>query len=177
MQLSPPVFHEKGLAGGLEWLGRQAYRNYGLTVFLDLDRTLEPDTEAVRMFLFEAVRELLLNAAKHAKVKEARVRMGPFSPSEMQITVEDSGVGFDPAKLESDASLAEGLGLFSIRERLNFLMGRLEISSSPGHGSTFTLVVPVHGLAETPPPPPPVGTIARRTEGGPRNADQYSHRG
>jgi CheY-like chemotaxis protein len=67
----------------------------------------------------------------------------------LQITVSDSGPGFDPAALAG----AGGFGLFSIRERLNLIAGRFEIDSSPGNGSRFKLVVPLGRVtvAETPP--------------------------
>jgi len=168
VELSPPVFHEKGLGGGLEWLARQARKHYGLQVAVELDGNLEPDTEAVRMFVFEAVRELLLNVVKHAKAERARIRMRPHGDGGIAITVEDDGAGFDPARLETEASPAGGMGLFSIRERLRFLQGGMEIISRPGGGSSLTLVIPVRAR--------PGRLSTRVTEGGLRDGDQDPHR-
>ena len=142
VELSPPVFHEKGLAGGLEWLGRQAERKYGLKVALDLAPNLGPDSEAIRTFIFGAVRELLLNVAKHAKVDQAELQLRAHGGGALEIKVADRGAGFDPGRLAAGAPPAQGFGLFSIRERLHFLGGELNIASAPGRGCTLTLVVP-----------------------------------
>lgn len=138
MELSPPLFYEKGLSDGLEWLATQMHRKHGLEVAIETIGNIEPGAEQIRMFLFEATRELLLNVVKHAKVAHARVRVRPLESEELEVTVSDGGIGFDPAHLEE----RPGFGLFSIREKLRFLHGRLAIESVPEGGSRFTLVVP-----------------------------------
>ncbi len=142
-ELSPPVLHERGLAAGLEWLGRQLRRSHHLEVEVDADPEAEPAEEQARILLFEAVRELLLNAIKHANVDRASVRMKLRPDREIEVTVSDEGVGFDPSGLQAEASLGGAYGLFSIRERLSYLGGRMEIESVPGRGSRFTLIAPV----------------------------------
>ena len=149
-ELSPPVFHEKGLAGGLEWLCRQAERKYGLKVALDLAPNLEPDSEAIRTFIFGAVRELLLNVAKHAKVDRAELQLRAHGGGALEIRLADRGAGFDPGRLALGAPPAQGFGLFSIRERLHFLGGELDIASAPGRGCTLTLVIPNRAPAPGP---------------------------
>jgi len=144
--LSPPVLHEKGLVAGLEWLRRQVHEKHGLTVKVEANAMAEPEAEQVRIFLFEAVRELLLNAVKHAKVDSVHVAMRGLESGEIQVTVADAGVGFDPAQLGTAASATGGFGLFSIRERLNYLGGRMAIDTEPGKGSRFTLTAPTRLL-------------------------------
>jgi PAS domain S-box-containing protein len=146
--LSPPVLHEKGLGAGLQWLSRQMQVKHGLTVKVEAHAAAEPEAEQVRLFLFEAVRELLLNAIKYAKVDTVHVRMGGPKGSEIWISVSDNGVGFDPARLGTAAALGGtgGFGLFSIRERLSYLGGRLVIDAAPGKGSCFTLFAPARLL-------------------------------
>jgi PAS domain S-box-containing protein len=71
-ELSPPVLHEHGLAAGLVWLGHQM-RRHDVTVTVrvpEFDVTL-PEDQAV--LLFQSVRELLINASKHARSQEAAV--------------------------------------------------------------------------------------------------------
>ena len=145
VELSPPVVREKPLAPCLEWLARQFQANHGLRVVLDLASGLEPDPEPVRMFIFEAVRELLLNVVKHARVASASLRLRVLAGARLEVTVADAGAGFDPAILEAPDLPAEGIGLFSLRQRLRFLKGSLEIESSPGTGSRFTMIVPLRG--------------------------------
>jgi PAS domain S-box-containing protein len=142
VDLSPSVLYQKGLAAGLEWLGRQMHQKHGLTVELETDASAEPAAEQVRLFLFEAVRELLLNVVKHAQADGAEVRLRKLPGGEVEITVADTGIGFDPAQLGAAAPAAGGFGLFSIRERLSYLGGRLAVDAAPGQGSRFTLVAP-----------------------------------
>jgi signal transduction histidine kinase len=114
---------------------------YGLRLELHADATAEPASDQVRIFLFESVRELLLNIVKHAKVHSAQISMSRLESEEIELIVADEGVGFDPAQVELHPTTG-GFGLFSIRERLNYLGGRIQISAVPGQGSRFTLVAP-----------------------------------
>ncbi len=143
-ELSPPIFYEKGLSEGLEWLGNQMHKKHGLMVAIETVGNIEPEAEQIRMFLFEAIRELLLNIVKHAKVDRARVRVRPLGSEELEVTVVDGGIGFDAALLEGGGRF----GLFNIREKLKYLQGRMEIDSVPERGSRFTLVVPTRGWQE-----------------------------
>jgi CheY-like chemotaxis protein len=89
--------------------------------------------------LFRAVQELLFNVVKHAGVSSARLALSDVD-GQVSISVSDQGKGFDHDRLNaSDA----GFGLMSIRERARYMGGSLTIDSAPGHGSRFTLVVPL----------------------------------
>ena len=141
-ELSPPALQEKGLIAGLAWLGREMYQKHGLRVELQAEAGVEPAAESVRFFLYEAVRELLFNVVKHAESDSARVAASRLGTDAIQVTVEDSGVGFDVASVESGELTSSGFGLFSIRERLSYLGGRLTMESAQGRGARFTLVAP-----------------------------------
>jgi CheY-like chemotaxis protein len=97
----------------------------------------------VRTLLFESVRELLLNAVKHASVDRVMVDLALDQDDMLCITVSDEGIGFDPATLGDRMKAGHaGWGLFSIRERLTLLDGRFEIESAPGRGTRFRLIAP-----------------------------------
>jgi len=87
------------------------------------------------------VREVLTNVVKHSKAKAMKVRI-QRAKGEVCVTVEDDGVGFDPAILDWSAESQRGLGLFNVKERIEYLKGRLEIHSAPGQGTTVILAVP-----------------------------------
>ncbi len=152
-QLSPPILYELGLVPALQWLGEEIQRLYRLDVRVKNGGPVEPLDERTRVILFRAVRELLVNVAKHAGVHSASVGIRR-DLDQLRITVEDHGVGFDPKVLHA-AKKGGGLGLFSIRERLDYLGGSMEIQSTGGKKTTVTLTMPVamerpHG-AEAPP--------------------------
>ncbi len=139
--LSPPILYQGGLGEGLEWLVGWMHQMHGLAV--DLSIGFEPQIEDdIKLFAFEAVRELLFNAVKHAQVSRARVELEALDSGRLRITVSDEGTGFDPDRLLQEES-ANGFGLFSIRERIEFFEGELIIHSYPGRGSRFELVIPV----------------------------------
>ena len=139
--LSPPILHELGLVPALEWLGEEMQRLYRLEVTVKNGCSVEPLDERTRVILFRAVRELLVNVAKHAGVHKAYVG-SRRDGDELKITVEDHGVGFDPQILR-DWKKNSGLGLFSIRERLDYLGGSMMIRSATGKKTTVTLTMPV----------------------------------
>ena len=139
-ELCPPILHEAGLLSGLEWLSRWKYEKHGLKVQLAIQMDAPVLTEDVKVLLFESIRELLLNVVKHAKTQSARVKLFQQDERSLQIIVSDNGVGFDPAS----AGVNDGsYGLFSIRERLSLIGGRLDVDSSPGKGARFTLTAPL----------------------------------
>jgi CheY-like chemotaxis protein/anti-sigma regulatory factor (Ser/Thr protein kinase) len=141
--LSPPVLHEHGLASGLTWLGHQMKRHdLAVTVEVPNIEMALPEDQAV--LLFQSVRELLVNASKHAHSHQAHVVLEVLN-GRARIKVSDFGIGFDVAALAespADAQTAK-FGLFSIRERMKALGGTFDIRSAPGQGTEATLSLPV----------------------------------
>jgi len=133
-ELSPPLLHDVGLVAAAEWLAEQKLRNYGLVV--RVAKTEEPVLdEATRVALFRALRELLVNVAKHANVGEADVRI--WRDGEVaRVSVEDAGLGFDPAARH------EGFGLLALRDRVGQMGGSVEIASGVGGGTRIVVSVP-----------------------------------
>ena len=81
-----------------------------------------------------------------------------------QLTVSDAGPGFDPATLKKPGEFGGGFGLFSIRERLRLIGGRMEIDSASGKGSHIILTAP---LAHTVTAAPPAVVAAPKEAAGP----------
>jgi len=100
------------------------------------------------VFLFRAVRELLMNVVRHAQVHKAQVSLRRKDEN-LHITVEDRGVGFDPATLEVFSDRSSRFGLFSIRERLQYFRGEMTVISQPGQGTRVTLVVPLRAAKKS----------------------------
>lgn len=143
-QLSPPVLHEFGLPVALRWLAEQMVRQE-LTVDVRQfvpDRVPLPEDQAV--LLFQSARELLINVRKHAGTHEAVLTI-ELSGGDLWITVRDEGTGMDLAGATANQPSASSskFGLFSIRERMLAIGGRLEIESSPGRGMTSRLILPL----------------------------------
>lgn len=134
-QLSPAILHDAGLAAALHWLGRHVQEQYKIHVDVHADDRANPECETTAVILFEAVRELLFNVVKHARVTTARLDLQQVSDDMLALSVSDQGVGL-PANFETSDN---GFGLFSIRERLEYLGGRMEVHSAPNQGTRITL--------------------------------------
>jgi signal transduction histidine kinase len=93
------------------------------------------------------VRELLVNVAKHAQARSAKVSI-TRDGAHIEVDVEDDGVGFDTAELAPSVDENGRFGLFSIRVRLDPLGGHIEVESEPGHGTRVTLMAPLKGNGE-----------------------------
>jgi PAS domain S-box-containing protein len=136
-ELSPAVLHHGDLKETLGWLAGQVQAKHGLAVHVHAHGQPRLQSDAIRNFLFRAAQELLFNVVKHARVKEAKVRVRRCGQC-VCVSVSDRGRGFNPQELRETA----GFGLLSIQERLELLGGHMRIKSVPGKGSTFFLVVP-----------------------------------
>ncbi len=131
VQLSPPVLYETGLAAALEWLGRHVQETLGLVVDVEAAAGAEPESEDLRILLFEATRELLFNVVKHAGTGRAHVSSSTAADGCVRVVVSDQGAGFDPARPTAGDRAGGGFGLFSIRERLELSGGRMEVPPPP----------------------------------------------
>jgi signal transduction histidine kinase len=138
-ELAPPVLHEHGLAAALEWLAVETRKNYNVEVRVEVDPSANPEAADVRIFLFRAVRELLLNSVKHATGSAIHIRMQHLQPDKVRITVADGGPGFNPASLDTQLTTSQKFGLFNIRERVSSFGGEFHINSSSKRGTQITL--------------------------------------
>jgi signal transduction histidine kinase len=139
VELAPPVLYEHGLAAALEWLAAETRKNYDVEVTVETDPSANPKAADVRIFLFRAVRELLLNSVKHAVGSALHVTMQHLRPDKVRIIVADGGPGFDPTSLDAQLTSSQKFGLFNIRERVSSFGGEFHINSSPKRGTQITL--------------------------------------
>ncbi len=137
--LSPPTLTESGLHASLQWMAHWMQENFKLCVTVLGPAGPYPLSEDSCRIVFNAVRELLFNVAKHAQSREACILISD-SDQNLNITVSDQGIGFNISdKLENPCTF----GLFNIQEQIAQIGGTLDIESTIGHGSTFRLSAPL----------------------------------
>jgi len=95
-----------------------------------------PDDQKIA--IFRIVQELLNNIIKHAHATEVLVQITQ-QIQQLEIIVEDNGRGF---AIEEMGTI-EGFGFNSVRSRVEYLQGNLEIESVLEEGSTFTISIPL----------------------------------
>lgn len=139
-QLSPPVLAQLGFGAALQWLGDDLERRHGIAIRVESEELDQIDQE-IAVLLFQAVREALYNAIKHAQADEVTVR-ATSKGTHVLIEVVDNGVGFELTSLDVGVGREGGFGLFNIREQLGYLGGHLEIDSEPGAGTRVALLCP-----------------------------------
>jgi signal transduction histidine kinase len=106
------------------------------------DGRKKPLTEEASVALYQMVRELLLNIAKHANAKKVRISVEKVL-DEIRIIVADDGKGIDPSTGLRHVLRNGGFGLFNIRHRIEYLGGNLAIESEIGCGTRAILYLPL----------------------------------
>ncbi len=142
-ELGSPTLYRFGLEPALrELLDEKFKQNSEVQTHFSDDKKPKPLSEDVKILLFQSVRELLVNVVKHARADRVDVAVSRDN-SDVEISVHDNGVGFDPSIIDTPAHRGVHFGLFNIHERLNYLDGSMTIESKKNEGSTFTLTAPL----------------------------------
>jgi PAS domain S-box-containing protein len=141
-ELSPPVLYELSFVAALEWLTNELSERHKLKIILEDDKEAKEFSDEIRVFLFHAVRETLINVAKHAEAQNVNVSLRR-NGRKVYIIVEDDGTGFKQPVGELAASVKGGFGLFNVRERLRHFGGDFEIETISGKGTRITLIAPL----------------------------------
>jgi len=140
LELFPPVLHDRGLVSALEWLADWLQEKQKLNVEVRAADDVEPPSEDMKIFLFQAVRELLFNVSKHSGVDTAVVSLHRDS-AELTVQVIDRGKGFEPSRLPA-LEHRTTFGLSNVQQRLQWMGGEVRVNSAPGRGTEITLKVP-----------------------------------
>ena len=141
-ELSSPLLYELGLEAALEQLTEQLHEQHGIQFSFKNDKRRKPLDDDIRVLVFQAVRELLINAVKHSQASFIEVSLKRVN-NQLCTYVEDNGTGFDTSQFSNDRKRFKGFGLFSIRERLNFVGGKIEIKPMTETGTQIILTVPL----------------------------------
>lgn len=143
-ELRPLVLETQGLRVTLEqYLERFKTNSTSAKIVLETadagDVHLETKTEGT---LFNIIQEAVNNALKHAKAKQICVRLRRDGRNLVAV-VEDDGVGFDMQAVLRSYEQRGSFGLLNIDERARLVGGSAEIQSTPGKGTTVTIIVPI----------------------------------
>lgn len=137
----PPALDKKDIRKVLDWVVSEIEK-YDLEVVIEDDKKPKPLDEEVRTAIYQCVRELLFNIVKYADVDEARLILRRTG-DEIRVIVEDEGKGFNMKEKQPVPTDEGGFGLFKIRERMDWIGGRFEITSELGKGTKAILYAQV----------------------------------
>ncbi len=146
-ELFPPVLHEVGLEAALGWLAHQYGERTGISCRVAVEGEGPELPEDIRTMAFQSVRELLANIQKHSGTDHCFITINHVEGF-LTLLVEDVGLGFDTRGTlhrTDPPSSSRGFGLFSIRERMRSVEGRMLVDSHPGKGCRVFLTFPNKG--------------------------------
>ncbi len=134
-------------SSALEYLGLSAAvkshclecsRQLNLPIRYHCEGVIDDVDETLALTFFRVLQEGIHNALKHSHAASMQVRISSTS-RELHLEISDDGVGFDVETVK----FGRGLGLISIRERINLAGGQCAIRSSPGHGTQIHVSAPL----------------------------------
>lgn len=137
--MMPEMLVKYGLDTALKELCSEISRSTGLHAnYQSLEMDKVDVEQSIAIAIYRIVQELSGNTIKHSGAKNLLVQIHAL-PDEKQlaITVEDDGNGFDPQQLET----ATGMGWMNIRNRVDFLKGKLDLHSAPGTGTSVLIEI------------------------------------
>jgi len=135
--LRPPALDDLGLLAAVEQQASRS-RTAGLDVAVEAD-ALDGLPAAVEVAAYRIVSEALTNVTRHADARSAVVSLAA-GPADLAVEVRDDGRGID-------AAAVAGVGLRSLRERVEELGGRYEVVCPPSGGTTVRAWLPIGGGA------------------------------
>ncbi len=118
---------------------KEVSERQGVEIDFNCENVPKRLSQEISLCLFRVMQEALQNAIKHSGSRHFDVSLRG-GLNEIQLTVLDSGIGFDPKKSMN----GRGLGLTSMKERLKLVDGKLSVKSQPLVGSTVDARVPLN---------------------------------
>lgn len=136
--LRPEALHKGGLLAGLEVLTENINKTGNVTCVLHVEGELPNFDDTVELNIYRLVQEALTNVLKHANARHVEVLCFPGKPQYFCFVVKDDGDGFEPERVEN------GVGLFSMQDRVKMLGGTLQVFSQKGEGTQVRMEVPMN---------------------------------
>jgi PAS domain S-box-containing protein len=137
MNLRPTTLDDLGILATLSWYFREVDATCP-NIRLERDITvLESDVpELLKIAIFRIVQEASSNALKHAGADRITVSLSNECGT-LELLIEDTGCGFDPAVAANSRDFSHGLGLQSMKERAELSGGNYAFKSIPGQGTSI----------------------------------------
>lgn len=135
MDLRPTTLDDLGIIATLAWFCREfqaVYRDIHLEKEIDLQE--EDVSPSLKIVIYRITQEAMNNIAKHGRAEFVRISLKKMGGA-IELVIEDSGIGFDPAEVLLEAQSPRGVGLASMRERAEFAGGTYSIQSGKGDGT------------------------------------------
>jgi signal transduction histidine kinase len=139
-QLHPSILDDLGLVRAIESECAALLKRENVRVTFVWEGVLPVIPTDIALCLYRVVQESLKNIIKHSQAQSAEIFLKSADNS-ISLAIRDNGIGFDPAEVRQKP----GLGLASMRERIQLVQGEFSIKSQPGQGTAVSVRVPLTG--------------------------------
>lgn len=138
-ELRPIMLDELGLIEAIEWQINEFKNHSGIECEVNtFSKDIKIDQEQ-SIALFRIFQEILNNIIRHAKAKKVKISLKKENEN-LILDIKDDGIGITQRKIKDKKSF----GLMGIRERSNYLNGKLKITGRKGKGTTVILTIPLN---------------------------------
>jgi PAS domain S-box-containing protein len=145
MDLRPPMLDDLGLLPTFSWFFRRFQTIYSqIQIEQEIDVEEGEIPNAMKIVIYRITQEGMNNIAKHSKANRVRLSLRK-NGDRMELILRDNGQGFDLKKVLGSESTKRGLGLTSMRERVELSGGSFGIESVEGKGTTLRASWPLGG--------------------------------
>jgi len=146
MDLRPSMLDDLGLIATISWFCREfesIYKNISVDTNIEIEEGDIP--KSLKTVIYRIMQEALNNAAKYSQTEHILLKLSKTSDN-LELLIEDKGVGFEPEEAASLADDRMGMGLASMKERALLSGGTYNVVSAPGLGTKINVIWPAGGM-------------------------------
>jgi signal transduction histidine kinase len=110
-----------------------------IKVSLNIDGERVEPSNQTQLIIFRIIQECIQNIIKHANATNVNIHFF-YREKSFEIVIKDDGIGFD---VEKKYNSSDGMGLMNIFSRIKLVGGVVNLSSSPGSGTSVSISVPL----------------------------------
>ncbi|MFV5700980.1 ATP-binding protein [Flavobacterium sp. XS2P12] len=141
--LMPPELSDHGIVSSIAKLTQELSKLTGKNILFynktHFDKRLD---SLIEINIYRLTQEAINNALKYAESSHIIVQLS-HSNSILSITIDDNGKGFDITTAEKKRNSESGMGLLFMKERIQYINGRVFINSIPSEGTRITFNIPI----------------------------------
>ncbi|WP_295094323.1 sensor histidine kinase [uncultured Flavobacterium sp.] len=141
--LMPPELSDHGIVSSLSKLTQELSKLTGKEILFynktDFDQRLN---SLIEINIYRLTQEAINNAIKYAESSHIIVQLS-HSETLLTIIVDDNGKGFDVNSVDKKRNSESGMGLLFMKERIQYINGRVFMNSIPGEGTRITFNIPI----------------------------------
>lgn len=141
--LMPPELSDHGIVSSLAKLTQELSKLTGKEILFynktDFDQRLD---SLIEINIYRLTQEAINNAIKYAESSHIIVQLS-HSETLLSVIIDDNGKGFDVTSVDKKRNSESGMGLLFMKERIQYINGRVFINSIPGEGTRITFNIPI----------------------------------